>query len=98
VPLVEVPHYYDPTWPTIEALRAIGGSGSIRDIDEKIAELTNLSEEQRTRLHGAGPQTEFEYRSAWARTRLKQLGAIENTARGVWALTEHGREATEAYA
>jgi restriction system protein len=46
-------------------------------------------------LHGDGEKSEIEYRLAWARTNLKNLGAVTNSSRGVWALTEFGREATE---
>lgn len=30
------------------------------------------------------------YRLAWARTYLKKFGALENSARGVWALSSEG--------
>ncbi len=33
------------------------------------------------------PRTQLEYDLAWARTYLKQLGALQNSERGVWALT-----------
>ena len=42
-------------------------------------------------LRGDGPQTEIYYRLAWARTHLKQIGAVDNTARGVWTITPAGR-------
>lgn len=35
----------------------------------------------------ASQQTELEYQLAWARTRLKNLGAIVNSKRGVWMIT-----------
>lgn len=34
--------------------------------------------------------TEIEYRLTWARTYLKNIGCIEQSARGVWALTDLG--------
>jgi restriction system protein len=34
--------------------------------------------------------TEIEYRLMWTRTYLKFYGAIENSTRGVWSLTEKG--------
>lgn len=43
-------------------------------------------------MRGNGPQTELSYRLAWARTYLKNYGAIENVGRGVWALTQKGRD------
>jgi restriction system protein len=39
--------------------------------------------------------TEIEYRSAWSRTYLKKYGVLENSARGVWALTPEGRKLDE---
>ena len=43
-------------------------------------------------LHKDGPQTEVDYRAAWARTHLKMIGTIDNTARGVWTITDTGRD------
>lgn len=79
-------------WPTLKAVEAAGGSGRIVEIDEKAVELKSFSEEQQAVLHGVGPRTEIEYRLAWARTHLKLIGALENSARGVWSLTDLGRE------
>jgi restriction system protein len=42
-------------------------------------------------LHKDGPQTEIDYRAAWARTHLKLIGAVDNTSRGVWTITDKGR-------
>tara|TARA_Y100001938_G_scaffold140187_1_gene208043 strand:- start:111 stop:845 length:735 start_codon:yes stop_codon:yes gene_type:complete len=36
-------------------------------------------------------QTKIGYRLAWARTYLKKAGYLENSSRGVWALTEKAR-------
>ena len=41
--------------------------------------------------HKDGPQTEVDYRAAWARTHLKLIGAADNTSRGVWTITSVGR-------
>jgi restriction system protein len=37
----------------------------------------------------------LEYRLAWSRSRLKNAGAIANSSRGVWALTDGGRTWSE---
>ena len=42
--------------------------------------------------HGDGPRSEVDYRAAWARTHLKFIDAIENSARGIWSLTDRGRQ------
>ncbi|MDD4506029.1 MAG: restriction endonuclease [Sulfurospirillaceae bacterium] len=75
--------------PTIIALKKLGGSGSINEIEEKVIELLNLNEEEINDIH-RGNTTKLEYRLAWARTYLKRYGLIDNSARGVWALTEKG--------
>lgn len=43
--------------------------------------------------HGTTGRTELEYRSAWARTCLRKAGLIENSERGIWALTPEGAKA-----
>ncbi|MCY4499208.1 MAG: restriction endonuclease [Rhodospirillaceae bacterium] len=51
-----------------------------------------LSEAVLEVVQGNGPQSKFAYRCAWARTRLRRIGAVDNSARGVWAITEAGRQ------
>jgi restriction system protein len=81
--------------PTLRALHSLGGSGSIHEIvDTALRELT-LPPEVTEIPHGQGPQTEIEYRSAWARNYLKNFGLIENSERGVWALTAEGLKTKE---
>jgi len=82
--------------PTIKTLRALGGSGAIQEINEKAIELEGYTDDQLAVMHGHGEKSEIEYRLAWARTNLKNLGAVTNSSRGVWALTEYGRTATES--
>ena len=86
-----VPDYSKLLWPTIEAVQALGGSGSIDEIVEAVLQQQDFTEEQQQVLHGDGPQTEIEYRLAWARTYLKFMGLLINSRRGVWSLTEEGR-------
>lgn len=86
-----LPAYDDLFEPTIKALKALGGSGSIQEIYDKVCELEGYSEEQQSVLHKGGSQTEINYRLAWARTYLKTYGSLENVGRGVWSLTETGR-------
>jgi restriction system protein len=81
--------------PTIQALKNRGGSGTIEELDEGVAELTRLPEEVLAVPHGDGPQTQFQYELAWVRTYLKKVGAIENSERGVWRLTQKGLAMSE---
>lgn len=72
--------------PLIKSLKILGGSGNIEEINEKIYELEQYPDAALNIPHGDG-RTEIEHRLAWARTKLKQLGILENSARSVWALT-----------
>ena len=87
----KVPTQIDLMWPTIQALVEIGGSASIQEISREIAAIMQLSDEVLEIRHGSGPQSEIDYRAGWARTRLKLMGAVVDSKRGVWSLTDLGR-------
>lgn len=93
---VVIPKWNQLFGPTIEALKALGGSGTIREIVDKVVEQQQFSEDQLSVPHGDSEKSEIEYRLAWARTNLKNLGAVENSVRGVWSLTEYGRKTSES--
>jgi len=89
-----LPKYDDLFNPLLKSLHALGGSGTVREIEEKTAEILKLSEKLLAIPHKKG-STEFSYRLAWARTYLRRYGLLENSSRGVWALTLTGNYATE---
>ncbi len=84
--------YDDLMNPVIWALKSLGGSGTNEEINNKVAELAKIPSNQLEVLHNPekGGMTEIEYRLMWTRTYLKIYGIIENSARGVWSLTEKG--------
>lgn len=90
--------YPDLVWPTILAIREKGGSASIEEIEDGVARLMNLSDDVLSAPHTQGSRTEFQYRLAWVRTYLKKIGALNNSARAVWSLTDVGDRLTEAEA
>lgn len=93
---VALPNYLDFMTPMIQALKILGGSGTIGEITEKVAELMNLTDEQLVIPQAANRRrTKVEYRLAWTRTYLKEYGVIENSSRGVWALTNEGMQINE---
>lgn len=83
--------------PLMKALVNLGGSGSIDEMYEEVVELENFDEDTLAVLHNPdkSSQTEIGYRLAWARTYLKKAGYLENSARGVWALTDKARQSEE---
>jgi len=89
-----MPIYHELLWPVLDALKKLGGSGTIQEINEQVIPAEGFSEEQQAVPHGSGRGSEIEYRLAWARTNLKGLGATDNSSRGVWSVTEYGRSLT----
>lgn len=84
-----VPQYDQMIIPTVEALKLLGGSGSIEEINEAVYKIKHFDEEILEIPHDEnGFQTEVEYRLAWARTYLKKFGLLDNSTRGVWALVD----------
>lgn len=75
--------------PTFSALVELGGSATISEIYERVVAMLNLPDSVIDEPHkgNASQQTELEYQLAWARTRLKNYGAISNSKRGVWMIT-----------
>ncbi|WP_338550695.1 restriction endonuclease [Roseovarius phycicola] len=76
---------------TVKALKEMGGSASIAELDEKVVEIEGVSEEEQSFEMVNNPGTpRLNYYLAWARTYLKRGSALENSSRGVWALTPIG--------
>jgi len=75
--------------PTLQALQTLGGSANIDELNARVIQIMELSDEMCNVLHkDGGTQTAVEYRLAWARTYLKKYGLIDNSARGVWSFSE----------
>jgi restriction system protein len=84
-----IPSYDELIVPTVDALIKLGGSGSIEEINNKVYEITKLPDDILQIPHGEeGTMNEVEYRLAWSRTYLKKFGLLENSSRGIWALSK----------
>lgn len=83
------PKFYDLFKPTLKALHDLGGSGSNEEIFNKVVAITQLPSDVVDIMHNF-TMTEVEYRLAWAKTYLKNYGAIENSRHRVWSLTAKG--------
>ena len=90
-----IPATEDFLWPVIEALRVLGGSARIGEINDAIVESQGFTDEQVAVLNKRGRPYIY-YRADWARSMLKRIGAVENSARGVWGLTDIGWSISES--
>lgn len=85
-----IPTYDKMLIPTMEALKILGGSGSIEEINEKVYQIMGFDEEILSIPHNdTGVQSKVDYKLAWARTYLKKYGLIENSSRGIWSLIDN---------
>jgi len=91
---IELPTYETMMNPALQALKELGGSATIEELYSKVVEIMDLKDEQLEIIHDPdrGSQTEVEYRLAWTRSYLKKYDLLENSSRGVWALTQKGRQ------
>ncbi|WP_243291612.1 winged helix-turn-helix domain-containing protein [Bacillus sp. FJAT-47783] len=71
---------------TIQAIKDLGGEAKTKEINTKVAENLNLSEELLSIEDENGTGTMYEYRMRWIRTELK--GKLHNPKRGYWILVE----------
>lgn len=83
-----VPNYSILIEATYTALKQLGGSGRNDEINKKVYSILSVPDEILSVLHvGRTSFSEIDYRLAWARTLLKNYGAIVNSARTVWVLS-----------
>lgn len=76
--------------PLLDALRALGGSGTPDEVVERIALDLGLSDEVQNELLPSG-ESRYRNQVAWARFYLVREGLLDSSRRGVWSLTERGR-------
>ncbi len=84
-----MPTYDEMMIPVLKALNSLGGSGTIQEINENVYKIMSLGDDVLQIPHGENNGlTEIEYRLAWSRTYLKKFGLLDNSERGIWALTK----------
>lgn len=89
--VISLPQYHDLMWPVLNALKELGGSGTVQEIYDQVIGDEQFTEEQQSVSTRDGRMSQIAYRLHWARTHLKGIGAISNSSRGVWAITEKGQ-------
>ncbi|MEW6509051.1 MAG: restriction endonuclease [Bacteroidota bacterium] len=84
-----LPSFDELIVPTVKALIELGGSGSVEEINTKVYEIADIPDNILQIPHGdEGTVNEVDYRLAWSRTYLKKFGLLENSSRGIWALSK----------
>jgi restriction system protein len=83
--------------PTLQVLEALGGSASIEEIEEKLIERFGFTQEELDRTYEVSGDNIVTDKMSWARSYLKFPNFVcSGDAKGVWILTEAGRDAINA--
>lgn len=88
-----LPKYDDFMQPTLQAVRDLGGSASIEEIQDKLTEMMGLTQAQLDAAYPKSGALIATDRMSWARSHLKIAGLLASGGKGVWVLTDAGREA-----
>ena len=73
--------------PVLDAITKLGGSAIVSEIESHVIEELGLGTDVLEIRHENSGQVELKRRLNLARNRLKNYGYLNNTSRGVWALT-----------
>ncbi|GIT94228.1 hypothetical protein JANAI62_08510 [Jannaschia pagri] len=69
---------------TLRALRDMGGSATIQELDERVVALEGVTEAEQARVMSeTDGRSRVAYDLSWSRTYLRCGGALANSARGV---------------
>jgi restriction system protein len=90
-----LPSHAAMAWPVLVAMKRAGGSPTNSQILEAVASDLQLNDRQRTVTRTPkSSRTLLDYRLAWSRTLLKNMGAIVNVGPARWSLTDIGHRTT----
>lgn len=88
----EMPPYVELILPTIQAVSDLGQSATASEITQRVVEALEPADEVLAVAYPSKPEKSiFLDRLAWARSYAKLTGALESPSRGVFLMTDLGR-------
>ena len=85
------PKFLSMFGPVLKAVRDLGGSARAQEAYERVADSLGLQPDMRAELTPSGVPRYYN-QIAWARFYLVRAGLLDSSKRGVWSLTDKGRE------
>lgn len=79
--------------PILRLLHELGGSASIEEMEQRLVDEFAFNDADLAESHQKSGTPIILNKMAWARSYLKEAGFLANERRGVWLLTESGRNA-----
>lgn len=85
----EVPTFKELMLPILEVLKALGGSGTVAELDEGVIASLRFTEKAAAEIYEPDKSGKAKIRTnlSWARSFLKKAGLLDNSKRAVWTLT-----------
>lgn len=90
--MTSLPKLEDLYLPTLKALDALGGSGQIGEIDSAVIEMMQITPEQLEARYEKSGALIIPDRLSWARSWSKIAGLVQSEGKGLWVLTDKGRD------
>ncbi|MGL5042470.1 MAG: restriction endonuclease [Culicoidibacterales bacterium] len=83
--------FYDYLYPVLKAHES-GAILQVKELYNVVAAMVELTEEQMRKPMGVnGKQLIYRNRISWAKTYISRAGLIENRGKGLWQITEKGK-------
>ena len=79
----------------LRTVRALGGSASVEEINDKVTEQIGLTPDQLALTYPSSGALIAADRLSWARSYLRIGGFLDSGGRGIWVLTDSGRNACD---
>jgi restriction system protein len=92
---ISIPKFDEFMLPTLQAVRDLGGSASIEEIQDRLTETMALSQQQLDAAYPKSGALVAPDRMSWARSHLKIAGLLASGGKGIWVLTDAGRDAAD---
>lgn len=88
----QIPSYDQMIYPLLRILGEAKEPIAAKVAQDRVADALNLTEEQRLEPLPESPQEVYRNRAGWAHDRLKRRGYSHSPKRGMWQITDEGRE------
>jgi restriction endonuclease Mrr len=91
MPKTQGPQFVRFFGPILDALRKLGGSGTPEEVTDTITRDLSIPEKELNEMLPRGePRVRNQIR--WARLYLVRAGLVDSSMRGVWSLTQKGKD------
>jgi restriction system protein len=88
----DLPPYWELMYPTLRAVKALGGSATGREITEQLIDTGGFSDDELAVTYDTRDKSVLVDRMDWARSYCKLAGALDSPRRDLFLLSELGQE------